>query len=72
MSIKVAHNLQEHIALIDPDRQKALCKCGFHGPERDYPYQAREDLMKHLKRMGTLETKEESPDFYEEDELANV
>lgn len=33
---------------------KATCRCGFKGPQRQYRYQANQDLLTHLRERGTL------------------
>lgn len=34
----------------------AVCKCGWKGPKRPYPFQVRDDLMAHYRKSGQKES----------------
>ncbi len=43
-----------HAGHVDDDEQRAVCPCKWKGPIRDFRFQAKEDLLGHYEKMGTL------------------
>ena len=43
-----------HEGKIDRKLIKAVCSCGFAGKERNYMYEASEDLIKHFEDAGMM------------------
>lgn len=41
-----------HIGVIT--ERRARCRCKWRGIERRFEYQAREDLLSHFRKIGTL------------------
>ena len=47
-------NQKPHKGKIDKRLIQAVCSCGFAGRERDYMFEASEDLIKHFEDAGTM------------------